>query len=90
MYAEYCDAIMDDFLQFTPGKRSHRNILEDLLKALLKGGLKMLLKKCQLFKIELQYIGYTIFIKRKGMHKAYDNKGRDHSNTETSYHAQRM
>ena len=37
--------------------------LEDLLKALLKNGLKISLKKCQLFKTELQYIGSTIFIK---------------------------
>ena len=37
--------------------------LEDLLKALLKNRLKILLKKCQLFKTELQYMGKTIFIK---------------------------
>ena len=34
-----------------------------LLKALLKNGLKISLKKCQLFRTELQYIGNTIFIK---------------------------
>ena len=37
--------------------------LEDLLKALLKNRLKILPTKCQLFKIELQYMGNTIFIK---------------------------
>ena len=37
--------------------------LEDLLKALLKNGLKVSLKKCQLFKTELQYMGNIIFIK---------------------------
>ena len=37
--------------------------LEDLLKALLKNGLKISPKKCQLFRTELQYIGNTIFIK---------------------------
>ena len=37
--------------------------LEDLLKALLKNGLKISPKKCQLFKTELQYMGNTIFIK---------------------------
>ena len=37
--------------------------LEDLLKALLKNGLKISPKKCQLFKTELQYMGNIIFIK---------------------------
>ena len=37
--------------------------LEDLLKALLKNGFKISLKKCQLFKTELQYMGNTIFTK---------------------------
>ena len=37
--------------------------LEDLLKALLKNGHKISLKKCQLFKTELQYMGNIIFIK---------------------------
>ena len=37
--------------------------LEDLLKALLKNGLKISVKKCQLFKTELQYMGNIIFIK---------------------------
>ena len=35
---KYCEAIMDDLLLFTPSKRSHRDKLEDLLKALLKNG----------------------------------------------------
>ena len=34
---------MDDLLLFTPSKRSHMDKLEDLLKALLKNGLKFLL-----------------------------------------------
>ena len=37
--------------------------LEDILKALLKNGLKISPKKCQLFKTELQYMGNTILIK---------------------------
>ena len=45
-----CEAIMDDLLLFTPSKNSHMNKLEDLLKALLKNGLKISPKKCQLFK----------------------------------------
>ena len=37
--------------------------LEDLLKALLKNGLKISPKKCQLFKTELFSMGNIIFIK---------------------------
>ena len=59
---KYCEAIMDDLLLFTPSKESHMNKLEDLLKALLKNGLKIPPKKCQLFKTSLQYMGNQIFI----------------------------
>ena len=45
---KYCEAIMDDLLLFIPSKRSHLAKLEDLLKALLKNGLKITPKKCQL------------------------------------------
>ena len=41
------------------------NKLEDLLKALLKNGLKISLKKCQLFKTSLQYMGNEISIENK-------------------------
>ena len=37
---KYCEAIMDDLILFTPSKESHTNKLEDILKALLKNGLK--------------------------------------------------
>ena len=40
-------------------------MLEDLLKALHKNGLKICLKKCQLFKTDLQYMGNTIFTRNK-------------------------
>ena len=39
--------------------------LEDLLKALLKNGLKISPKKCQLFRTSLQYMGNEIFIENK-------------------------
>ena len=39
------------------------SILEDLLKELLKNGLKISLRKFQLFKTELQYLGNVTFIK---------------------------
>ena len=54
---------MDDLLFFTPSKKSHIAKLEDLLKALRKNGLKISPKKCQLFRMKLQYMGNTIFIK---------------------------
>ena len=50
---KYCEAIMDDLLLFTPSKDSHMNKLEDLLKALLKNGLKISPEKSQLFKTRL-------------------------------------
>ena len=56
---------MDDLLLFTPSKKAHIAKLENLLKVLLKNGLKISLKKCQLFKTELQYMGNVIFIKDK-------------------------
>ena len=60
---KHCEAIMDNLLLFTPTKKAHIAKLEDLLKALLKNGLKISPKRCQLFKTELQYMGSTIFIK---------------------------
>ena len=62
---KYCEAIMDDLLLFTPSKQMHMRKLEDLLKALLKNGLKISPRKCQLFKTELQYMGNTILYPRK-------------------------
>ena len=56
---------MDDLLLFTPSKKSHMDKLEDLLKALLKNGLKISPKKCQLFKTNLLYMGNEIFIENK-------------------------
>ena len=54
---------MDDLLLFTPSKGSHIAKLKDLLKTLLKNGLKISPKKCQLFRTKLQYTGNKIFIK---------------------------
>ena len=62
---KYCEAIMDDLLLLTPSKESHMNKLEDLLKALLKNGLKISPKKCQLFKTSFQYMGNEIFIQNR-------------------------
>ena len=57
---KYCEAIMDDLLLFIALKGSHITKLEDLLKALLKSGLKISPKKCQLFRTNLQYMGIEI------------------------------
>ena len=62
---KYCKAIMDDILLFTPSNKSHMDKLEDLLKSLLKNGLKISPKKCQLFRTNLQYMGNEIFIQNK-------------------------
>ena len=62
---KYCEAIMDDLILFTLSKESHMNKLEDILSALLKNGLKISPKKCQLFKTSLQYMGNEIFIESK-------------------------
>ena len=62
---KYCEAITDDLLLFTPSKQSHMTKLEDLLKALLRIGLKISPKKCHVFRKELQYIGNNIFIQEK-------------------------
>ena len=61
----HCEAIMDGLLLFTSSKKAHIAKLEDLLKALFKNGLKISPKKCQLFKMELQYMGNVISIKDK-------------------------
>ena len=57
---KHCEAIMDDLLLFTPSKKAHMVKLEDLLKSLLKNGSNIVKK---LFKMRLQYMGNTIFIK---------------------------
>ena len=62
---KYYEAITDDLILFTPLKESHINKLEDIMSALLKNGLKVSPKKCQLFKTSLQYIGNEIFIENK-------------------------
>ena len=64
---KYCEAIMDDLLLFTLSKNSYITKLEDLLKAVLKNGLKIFPKKCKLFRKNLHYMGNDIFIKNKSL-----------------------
>ena len=59
---KYCEAIMDDLLLFTPSTKVDI-AKSDLLKALRKNRLRISPKKCQLLRMELQYMGNTIFIK---------------------------
>ena len=59
---KYCEAIIEDLLLFTPSKISHIVKLEDFLRALLKNGLKISPKKCQLLETILHYMGNEIFI----------------------------
>ena len=62
---------MDNLLLFTPSNSSHMAKLEDLLKALLKNGLKISPKKCQLIKTDLNYMGSeNIHTEQKNLHKA--------------------
>ena len=46
---KYCEAIIDDLLLFPPTMKSHIVKLEDLLKELLKNGLKISPQKCDHF-----------------------------------------
>ena len=62
---KYCETIMDDLLLFTPSKRLHMDKLEDLPKVLLKNGLKISPRICQLFRTNLQYMGNEIFVQNK-------------------------
>ena len=57
-------AIMDDLLVHNK-KENHLDRIVDLLKALIKHGLKLSLKKCQFFKTELIYMG-NVFKVEKG------------------------
>ena len=62
---EYCVAIMDNLIHFIPSKESYMNKLEDILNAVLKNGLKVSPRKCQLFRTSLQYMGNEIFVENK-------------------------
>ena len=56
---------MDDLLLFTPSKNSHVTKLKDFLKAILRHGLKISPKKCQLFRTNLHNMGNEIFLQNK-------------------------
>ena len=62
---KYCEANMDDLLLFTPSKQSHVTKLEGLLKVLLKNGLKISPRKCQLFRESYNTWAIPSLFKRK-------------------------
>ena len=67
------------------------NKLEHILNALLKNGLKILPKKCQLFKTSLQYMGNEIFIaNKKGMCETIKKQAGSHTETSATKNTQRM
>ena len=85
-----CEVIMDDLLLFTPSKETHMNKLEDLPKALLKNGLKISSKKCQLFKTSLQYMGKNIYRKQESMCETTQKQIRSNSEITATKDTQRM
>ena len=56
---------MHDLLLFTPDNKSCKGRLEDFMKVLLKTGVKLSPKMCQLVMKEFQYMCYSIFITGK-------------------------
>ena len=67
---KYCDAIIYYLQLFTPSKSSHIVKLEDLLKPLLKNGLKISLKKCQLFRTNSTIWEMKCSYKTRFLHEA--------------------
>ena len=56
-------AIMDDLLVHSK-KKDHWQLLEDLFKSIIKNGLKLSPKKCQLFQTKFTYMGNEFNIKK--------------------------
>ena len=59
-------AIMDDLL-IQSSKKEHWGLVESLMKAMIKNGLKLSPKKCQFFKTNLTYMGNQFIIRNKTM-----------------------
>ena len=58
--------IMDDLLIHST-KQEHWGLVESLMKAMMKNGLKLSPKKCQFFKTNLTYMGNQFIIRNKTM-----------------------
>ena len=59
-------AIKDDLLIHST-KQEHWGLVESLMKAMIKNGLKLSPKKCQFFKTNLTYMGNQFIIRKKTM-----------------------
>ena len=86
----YCEAIMDDLLLFTPTKEFNFAKLGDLMKALCKNGLKISPKKCQVFKTQLQYMGNTIFIKDRRVCQTFEKEIGGNTKVKPPYNCKRL
>lgn len=64
--SQYCLAHHDDIIVVTTDKKSHKKHLQELFKALISQGLKILPKKCSLFQTSVHYTGHLFSIKDKG------------------------
>ena len=59
-------AIMDDLLLHST-KATHWMLLEQLFQSMCKNGLKLIPKKCQLFRTQLTYMGNEFVINKRTM-----------------------
>ena len=59
-------AIMDNLLIHS-SKQEHWGLVESLMKAMIKNGLKLSPKKCQFFKTNLTYMGNQFIIRNRTM-----------------------
>ena len=59
-------AIMDDLMIYS-SKLAHLELLEDLLRAMIKNGLKLSSKKCQLSRTTFTYMGNDFSIRCKSI-----------------------
>ena len=58
--SEFVICYLDDILIFSKSRKEHLYHLEQVLKAHVKAGLKLNLKKCQLFQDRLVYLGHLV------------------------------
>ena len=58
--SDYVICYLDDILIFSKSREEHLSHLEQVLKAHVKVGLKLNLKKCQLLQDRLVYLGHLV------------------------------
>lgn len=51
---------IDDILVFSESRESHKNDLEEVLKILAENNLRISIEKCEFFKSEINFLGFTI------------------------------